>query len=155
MTYDRARKLRKAVIRLAHAQPELRPHLLPILKEAGKVTSLSMVKDIERKGLADKRAAKEAYAAAIRETDAANEKARKDFSDALVKAVQSTTKLQWRIDMYGSSFSTRHKGVSITLWESSGKWELDFGRQTHQLGALDKVQDIAKAVAKDIADSLG
>lgn len=34
--YDRSdTQLRKAVIRLAHENPDLRPHLLPLVKEAG------------------------------------------------------------------------------------------------------------------------
>jgi hypothetical protein len=44
MAYDYDRRttnnevsLRKAVIRLAHAKPELRPHLLPLVKEAARV----------------------------------------------------------------------------------------------------------------------
>ena len=34
-------KLRSSIIRLAHTNPELRPHLLPLLKEAGSTLTLS------------------------------------------------------------------------------------------------------------------
>jgi hypothetical protein len=58
MTYDYDRRtssevsLRKAIIRLAHAKPELRPHLLPLLKEANWKGNTQLFRQIKTKARA-------------------------------------------------------------------------------------------------------